>query len=208
LYDITVPTHPQLPVWPGGPKFELSHPSKMSEGAICNVSNLSMSVHTGTHIDSPLHFVDGAITTNEIPLNQLVGDCVVAELPGRSRITPADLDSLNLPAGTKKLIFKTDNSQLWSDLSHPFYEDYCALTTEAAKWVRDFGIHLLGIDYLSVSLFADPPEIVHQILLEAGMVLMEGLNLTGVPEGDYRVTCLPFKIENAEGAPARVILEG
>ncbi len=167
-----------------------------------------MSVHTGTHIDAPLHFVEGGVATDEIPLEQLVGECLVVELTGRDCITPDDLQSLDIPAGTKKLIFKTDNSRLWADLAHSFYEDYCALTTEGAEWVRDFGIHLFGIDYLSVSLYKDPPETVHRILLGADMVLIEGLNLMGVPPGNYRLTCLPFKIANVEGAPARVILEG
>ena len=115
--------------------------------------------------------------------------------------------SLNIPAGTKKLLLKTDNSALWEDLSHPFYEDYCALTTDAAEWVRDRGISLIGIDYLSISLFRDPPEIVHQILLKAEIVIVEGLNLTDISTGNYRLICLPMKVQGVDGIPARVILE-
>ena len=96
---------------------------------------------------------------------------------------------------------------MWKNLSHPFYEDYCALTADAAEWVRDRGIHLIGIDYLSISLFKDPPEIVHQILLKAEIVIIEGLNLTDVPAGNYRLICLPMKVKDVDGIPARVVLE-
>ncbi len=206
-YDITVATHPELPVWPGGPSFQLWQSATMANGSVCNVSNLTMCVHTGTHIDAPLHFVDQAGTTAEIPLEQLIGPCHVVSLLGREQITAADLISLNIPPETKKLIFQTDNSRLWENPAHAFYENYCALTADAAEWLRDFGVHLIGIDYLSVSLYRDPPEIVHRILLEANIVLLEGLNLTDVPPGLYRVFCLPFKILNSDGSPSRVVLE-
>ena len=114
---------------------------------------------------------------------------------------------VQLPPETEKLIFKTDNSPFWQDPAHPFREDYCALTVEAAEWLASTNIHLIGIDYLSVSLYRDPPELVHRILCGADMVLIEGLDLSQVSAGNYRVTCLPFKIAGADGAPARVILE-
>jgi len=207
LYDITVPTHPELPVWKGDNKVKIWQSARISEGDICNVSNLKMGVHTGTHIDAPLHFVDGGKTTNEIPLSKLIGQCFVVELKGQKVITAQDLASLNIPPNTEKLLLKTDNSDLWKDLSHPFYEDYCALAADAAEWVRDNGIRLIGIDYLSISLFKDPPEIVHRILLKAEIVIIEGLNLTDIPTGNYRLFCLPMKVEGVDGIPARVILE-
>ena len=207
LYDITVPTHPELPVWKDDNKAKIWQSARISQGDICNVSNLRMGVHTGTHIDAPLHFIDGGKTTNEIPLHQLIGACFVVELEGRKEITAQGLAALEIPSGTTKLLIKTDNSDLWKDLSHPFYEDYCALTTDAAEWVRDVGISLIGIDYLSISLFKDPPEVVHQILLKAEIVIVEGLNLTDVPTGNYRLLCLPMKVEGVDGIPARVVLE-
>jgi len=207
LYDITVPTHPELPVWKDDNKAKIWQSARIADGDICNVSNLKIGAHTGTHIDAPLHFVDGGKTTNEIPLSKLIGDCFVAKLKGRKEITAQDLALLNIPPNTEKLLLKTDNSNLWKDLSHPFYEDYCALTTDAAEWVRDRGIHLVGIDYLSISLFKDPPEIVHQILLKAEIVIIEGLNLTDIPTGHYRLFCLPMKVQDVDGIPARVILE-
>ena len=207
LYDITVPTHSELPVWKGDNKAQIWQSARIADGDICNVSNLKMGVHTGTHIDAPLHFVDGGKTTNEIPLSKLVGQCHVAELKGRKELTAQDLASLNILPNTEKLLLKTDNSDLWKDLSHPFYEDYCALTPDAAEWVRDRGIHLVGIDYLSISLFKDPPEIVHQILLRAEIVIIEALNLTDIPIGNYRLFCLPMKVKDVDGIPARVILE-
>ncbi len=207
LYDITVPTHPELPVWKGDNKAQIWQSARIANDDICNVSNLKIGAHTGTHIDAPLHFVDGGKTTNEIPLSKLIGQCHVVELKGRKAITAQDLASQNIPPNTEKLLLKTDNSDLWKDLSHPFYEDYCALTPDAAEWVCDRGIHLIGIDYLSISLFKDPPEIVHQILLKAEIVIVEGLNLTDIPTGNYRLICLPMKVKDVDGIPARVILE-
>ncbi len=207
LYDITVPTHPELPVWKDDNKAEIWQSARIADGDICNVSNLKMGVHTGTHIDAPLHFVDGGKTTNEIPLLQLVGKCFVVALEGRKEITAQDLKSAKIPLDTSKLLIKTDNSRLWKDLSHPFYEDYCALTPDAAEWVRERGISLVGIDYLSISLFKDPPEIVHQILLEAEIVIVEGLNLTDISAGHYQLHCLPMKVRGVDGIPARAILE-
>ena len=103
-----------------------------------------MGSHTGTHIDAPLHFVDGGKTTIEIPLEKLIGPCQVVDFQGKTSITAADLAALHLPQGTQKLLFKTDNSRLWADPTHPFFEDFCALTADAAQWVVDNGIHLVG----------------------------------------------------------------
>ncbi|MEM7453424.1 MAG: cyclase family protein [Planctomycetota bacterium] len=208
IYDVTVPTHPGIPVWPGGPSFSSTNTDRIADGAVCNVTDIEMCVHTGTHIDAPLHFSDGGRSVDQIGMEQLVGACVVVDLRGRREITETDLEELQLPDETRKLILKTDNSQLWENPSHPFFEDYCALTPGAARRVADSNIHLLGIDYLSVSLYKDPPEIVHRILCDADMVLIEGLNLTEIEPGGYRVTCLPFNVVGSDGAPARVILEG
>ena len=208
LYDVTITTHPKVPVWPGGPAFQSTKTSQISDGEVCNVTDISMCVHTGTHVDAPLHFADGGRSIDEIELEQLVGDCIVADLRGRNEITAEDLIQLKLPSSTQKLLLKTDSSEFWSEPSHNFREDYCALTLDAAEWIAASNIHLLGIDYLSVSLYKDPAEVVHRVLCGADMVLIEGLNLTDIEPGEYRVTCLPFKIAGSDGAPARVILEG
>lgn len=206
LIDISVPVNPKLPVWPGEPQPSITHKLRMSEGADANVTHLAVGSHTGTHIDAPLHFVDGGKTTLEIPLEKLIGPCQVVDFRGKSSITAADLAALQLPAGTEKLLFKTDNSSYWADPTHPFVEDFCALTADAAQWVVDNGIHLVGIDYLSIQLYHDPFD-THVILLSNETVIVEGLDLRYVEPGAYRLVCLPLKIAGVEGTLARAVLE-
>ena len=179
----------------------------MKNGSDANVTRFETGSHTGTHIDAPLHFVDDAKTTLEIPLEKLVGPCQVVDLQGKTKISAADLEALNLLPGVEKLLFKTDNSRLWDNMTHSFYEDFCALTADAAQWVVDHSIHLVGIDYLSIQLYHDSFE-THVILLSNEVVIVEGLDLRHVEPGAYRLICLPLKIKGVEGTLARAILEG
>lgn len=206
LIDISVTLQPGLPVWPTNKPLSITQVASMKDGSIANVTSFATNSHTGTHIDAPLHFVDDAKTTEEIPLEKMVGPCHVAELLGKPYITAADLESLNLPAGVEKLLLKTDNSQLWNDMTHPFKEDFCAITADAAHWVVDRGIHLIGIDYLSIQLFHDPVD-THVILLSNDVVILEGIDLRHVEPGEYRLICLPLKIKGVEGTLARAVLE-
>jgi arylformamidase len=207
LIDISVPVNPKLPVWPGEAQPVITHKLRMSEGADANVTHLAVGSHTGTHIDAPLHFVDGGKTTLEIPLDKLIGLCQVVDLQGKTSITAADLEALRLPEGIQKILFKTDNSRLWADPTHPFFEDFCALTADAAQWVVDHGVHLVGIDYLSIQLYHDSFE-THVILLSNETVIVEGLDLRHVEPGAYRLICLPLKVAGVEGTLARAVLEG
>lgn len=206
IIDISVPLSPTLPVWPGSRPLSITQTDSIKTGGVANVTRIETGSHTGTHIDAPLHFVDDGKTTAEIPLEKLVGPCQVVELTGRPEITAAGLDALHLPHGTEKLLFKTDNSRLWDDASHSFHEDFCALTSDAAQWVVDHGIHLVGIDYLSIQLYHDTPD-THVVLLSNEVVIVEGLDLRQVTPGDYRLICLPLKIEGVEGTLARAVLE-
>lgn len=204
-FDISVSLDPKLPVWPESHGVNISK-LMTSEKDGWNVSRFDIDVHSGTHIDAPLHIIPDGKTTNEIPLAQLIGSCVVADLRGLKKITAKDLSDLNLPKETKKLLCKTDNSKNWKNPFHKFREDFCALTADAARWVADNGIHLVGIDYHSIQLFHDPPD-THQILLENEVVIVETLNLLEVPPGDYKLFCLPTKVNGVEGISARVVLE-
>jgi len=207
IIDISVPLSPGLPVWTGENKFSITHKSKMSEGAQANVTFLAMGSHTGTHIDAPLHFVDGGKTTEEIPLNKLVGKCEVVDFRGNKKITAEHLNSkFSNRKPSEKLLFKTDNSKLWDKPKHEFYLDYCALTADAAQWCVDNGVHLVAIDYLSIQLYYDPID-THVILLSNEIVIVENVDLRKVEEGFYKLTCLPLKVEGVEGTLARAILE-
>lgn len=205
IIDVSVALRDDMPVWPGSPGMSLSALARMAEGSPANVSKLEMDVHTGTHIDAPRHFVADGATTDEIGLEVLMGPARVASLATADEITRRGLEHLSLPEGTRRLLLRTRNSRLWKAGERNFREDYVALTADAAAWVVERGIQVLGIDYLSIQRFSDGPE-THRILLENGVVLLEGLDLSAVDPGLYELLCLPLRLVGAEGAPARVVL--
>lgn len=204
--DISVPLHPDLPVWTGSHGIHISKLMAISKGDVANVSRLDMDIHSGTHIDAPLHFLAAGKTTAEIAVERFIGPCYVAEIKAVANIGAKELERAGIPDGTQRLLLKTDNSERWSDLSHPFFEDFSALSPEGAQWVADRGIDLIGIDYHSIQRFADPPD-VHIILLEREIIILEGLNLRQVAPGAYELICLPISIQGVEGASARAVLK-
>lgn len=206
VWDISVGVTPSLPVWPGDPPVQLERYMAVSDGDAANVSRLACSVHVGTHVDAPIHFVEGSASVEGLPLDVLIGPAVVVELPDVDAITADDLEASTLPSDVTRLLFKTRNSELWADPHHNFYPDYVALTPDAAEWVARQGICLVGVDYLSVQGFHDPEPLTHCTLLEAGVVIVEGLDLREVPPGPYRLICLPMKLAGSDGAPARAVL--
>lgn len=200
IYDISLSIAPDMPVWPGDVNVEVTPVSRISQGAGANVSILRFSTHVGTHVDPPLHFIEGGMTVDEIPLDVLVGECLVYKIDSPV-ITIADLEGV--PAGTERIIFKTRNSDLWSKPG--FQSDYTYLDPDAAEWLVNRGIRLVGIDYLSVDQMKSG-HVTHTRLLQAGVVILEGLDCSEVPEGKYTLVCLPLKIKGGDGAPARAIL--
>jgi arylformamidase len=181
----------------------------MEEGAACNVTQISACLHAGTHVDAPYHFLGGeAQTVEQIPLGLLTGRAYVLHLPDEvDLITAKVLEGANVPPRTRRLLFKTRNSALWNEGATPFREDFVAISPDGAQFIVEHGIRLVGVDYLSVAPFANPEQ-THQILLRAGVVVVEGLNLSQVTQGRYALYCLPLKIAGADGAPARAILIG
>jgi arylformamidase len=208
-YDISLTITPDLPTWPGDPKIVLERFSKMEEGAPCNVTKISACVHIGTHVDAPYHFLGGqAKTVEQLPLNLLTGRTYVLHLRDEvDLITPEVLLRAVIPPRTRRLLFKTRNSAFWSGEDHRFHEDFVAISPEAAQLIVDHGIRLVGVDYLSVAPFGES-MLTHEVLLQAGVVVIEGLNLSQVSQGRYSLYCLPLKIAGADGAPARAILIG
>lgn len=204
--DVSVSVSEDLPVWPGSPCVQFEKGLDLAAGDIANDTTLHFSVHTGTHIDAPSHFLENGKSVDQIPLNILIGPAYVVEISDNiNAITSELLDSLKMPKATTRLLFKTRNSKLWLHGHKAFHQNFVALTTDAAKWIVDRDILLVGIDYLSIQLFSDGPE-THQILLGADVVVIEGLNLSQVKLGHYELFCLPLKLQGIEGAPARVIL--
>jgi len=162
-----------------------------------------MSAHAGTHVDAPRHFFDDGPGTEQLSLEILCGRARVIELTTRKAVTPEDLAHFDLREDVRLLI-KTHNSRLWG--SATFHTDYIGVTQPAAKFLVEHGVKLLGVDYLSVEQFKTPGAPAHRMLLGAGTIVIEGLNLRDVEPGTYEMFCLPLAIVGADGAPARVVL--
>jgi len=203
--DISLAISPDLPHWPGSPRVELSRRRDMGQGDAVNDSVLLCGVHTGTHVDAPLHFLADGADVTQLALDALIGPAVVGALPDVDVVTAEDLDALNLPNDMQRLLLRTRNSEGWQRGDREFRADFVALTAAAARWVVARGIRLIGVDYLSVQIFRGDPQ-THIALLQAGVVIVEGLNLAGVAPGSYELICLPLKLAGAEGAPARAVL--
>jgi len=197
---------PDLPTWPGSIGMKIERLSCFENGNDVNVSMLTCDVHTGTHIETSLHFFPEGDTVTQIPLDILIGDVFVAHIPATSVITPEDLAVINIPEGTDRLLLRTDNSELWDGSNRIFQPDFAALNSDAAQWIVDRGIKLLGVDYLSVELLRDHTSHNHIVLLSGGVIILEGLDLSNISQGFYELICLPLKLVGAEGAPARAVL--
>jgi arylformamidase len=205
IIDVSLPIGADMLTWPGDPPVAVHPRSRMSNGDSANVSEIVMGSHTGTHVDPPFHFIDGAPTIDEVPLDALVGDAVVVDLRGiGDEITPDHLQTL--AAGTQRVLFRTDNSALWEQDHVEFPDSYTSLSLEAARWLVQRRVRLVGTDFLSIERKGAPGHPVHVALLEAGVVIVEGLNLSGVEPGAYALTCLPLRVKGGDGAPARALL--
>ena len=205
IIDISLAITSDMPVWPGSAGARLSKAKSIENGDTANASILECDVHTGTHVDAPCHFLQGAECTESLSLKKMVGPVYVADMKEIASISSKELDAINIPPDTKRILFRTRNSLLWKEGVKEFQTDFVALTADAASWLVDYGIELVGVDYLSVQRYQDDSA-THHILLEAGIVIVEGLNLWEVQEGSYELICLPIRLVGSDGAPARVVL--
>lgn len=205
IFDVTVPLSARVPVFPGDPRFEMSFAHRMDEGKPYNVARMSLGVHSGTHVDAPYHFLEDGATVEQLPLDVLIGPALVASVDAPRAIRREDVEALPL-GGHTRVLFKTRNGDA---IRRPeFREDFIYVDPGAAEALVARGVRLLGIDYLSVEQFGSADFAAHHVLLGAGTVLVEGLDLVDVPPGEYEVTCLPLRIVGADGSPARVVLRG
>lgn len=201
--DITVPLSADLPTFPGDPAFQIDATHQMGKGDSYNVGRMTLGTHAGTHVDAPFHFIDGGSTVDELPLEILIGKVRVVDLLGRDSVERADLEALDLREDLRVLL-KTRNSGL---LRQPaFEEDYVYLSPDAATYLAQVGIKLVGFDYLSIEKFGSKDYAAHVALLEAGVVIVEGLDLSEIEPGEYDMVCMPLRIAGADGSPARVVL--
>lgn len=201
--DITVPVTNSMLTWPGDDPVRIKKRSSIDADHDANVTSISMSAHTATHVDAPLHFIENGYDVDSMPLINMIGPVYVLEVDSPEEITAQDCNGAGLPSNIR-LIFKTRNSKSsWWD--KPFNENFIALSTAAAQLLRNSGVIAVGIDYLSIAPYKNGAE-VHRILLEAGISIIEGLDLSQISQGHYEMICLPLRLKNADGAPARVLL--
>jgi arylformamidase len=202
--DVSVPTYDQMEHWPDNPPVQIVRMLDMNRGDVCNVSTISMGSHTGTHMDAPVHFLPGGRGIDEMPLDATIGRARIIGIKDKESIKPDELRAHAIQRG-ERILFKTINSDsLWN--SGKFAEDFVFISQDAARYLAKIGILVVGVDYLSVGGFKKDGVETHRALLEAGIWIIEGLNLSSVEPGNYELICLPVKIKGCDGAPARALV--
>jgi arylformamidase len=202
IHDVSVPIVPGLPVYPGDPPLAIETLQRAGESPY-GLSRLALTTHSGTHVDAPLHFVAGGAAVDALPLEILMGKTRVVEIQARERVERADLEAHDLRDDLRVLIKTRMSGQL---LKSGYLEDHVYLTGDAAHYLAQAGLKLVGFDYLSIDRFGDASYPAHHALLGRGVVVVEGLDLSDVEPGEYDMTCLPLRVGGGDAAPARVVL--
>jgi arylformamidase len=203
--DVSVPLRSRMVHWPGDIPVSIEQTMDLDRGDACNLRTISMSAHTGTHMDAPLHFVSGGESIDQMPLDAAVGPARVIAIANEALVTAGELEA-HRPRPGERLLLKTANgARCWQN-GRCFLKKFVHLNAEAACFLVNSGIRTLGVDYLSVGAYGGDGAETHRILLEAGIWIVEGLDLSRVEPGEYEFVCLPLKIAGGDGAPARAIL--
>lgn len=206
IYDITVPISRETPIYQGDPGVDITSFEAIARGDSANVSQISLGVHTATHVDAPNHFIDGARRVHDLDPQKLIGPCRVIEVDQSVvAIEPVHVGNLG---DIERILFKTRNSQFWATPEDGFRTDFAYITPATAELLAENGILLVGIDYLSIEKSGSAGHPVHMTLLQNEIVILEGIDLRKVPPGDYELICAPLKYEGAtgDGSPARTFL--
>ena len=206
LFDISVPVKNGGVVYPGNPEIHIELQQDMSRGGSSNVSLLAIGSHTGTHVDAPLHMIPGGAGVDGIPLDALIGPALVIAFDDDvMAVTEAYLRSQPI-AGYERVLLKTRNSRFIRE--RDFHRDYTYLAPDGAEYLVSLGVRLVGVDYLSIEQFHSGHHRTHKTLLSRGVVIVEGLDLSEPPAGEYELYCLPVLLDGVDGAPARAVLVG
>jgi arylformamidase len=202
IYDISQDISHGIAVWPGDPEYRSRWVAQVQDGAGSNVSAIDLSVHTGTHIDAPLHLgVDGSDVAS-MPLDHFIGNVRVFRILAEKRIQASDLAALDWN-NVERVLFQTSNSR---NSEKVFNRGFVCLGEDAAEFLVRKRILLVGIDAPSIEAFDSQHLPVHRILLAQGTAILEGVRLENVPPGDYELICLPLKLAGLDGSPVRAIL--
>ncbi len=205
LYDITLPISNELPTFPGDPSIAIDRVLSIDRGDPCTVSQVTLGVHTGTHIDAPVHQYAKGKTVDTIAIELLIGNCQVVEIDVAETIEVDHLREKDL-GSYERVLFKTRNSREWQRTPLTFNSSYVALGLSAARYLIENKCKLVGIDYLSVEAFHSKDNVVHKELFSHDVVILEGIDLSDVPVGEYELLCFPLKLMHCDAAPARVFL--
>ena len=208
IYDVSLSLSGSTHTYPGDPGIEITAWSTIAGGTPANVSLLHFGAHSGTHVDAPAHFIEGGARVESLPLQSLIGEAQVIEVPDDIKVIEAEFIGANQAEGAERILFKTRNSSFWNNPQGGFRKDYTYLHPDAAKLLVESRIKLVGIDYLSIEQFESDKFETHHALLSSNVVILEGLDLRAVPAGMYELICLPLKIADGsgDGAPARAVL--
>jgi arylformamidase len=200
VYDISVPIRPGMIIYDGNPGVELERVDSIEAGAHANVSRLELGVHTGTHVDAPLHFLAEGPGSEALDLEPLIGPTAVVDATSvEGHLDEQALAGLDIPRGAQRVLLKTTNSRLWE--ADTFTRDFIRLTGSGARFLIGRGVRVVGIDFLSIG-----DAEAHRELLGAGVIPIEGLDLRAIEPGAYELVCLPLRLEGSDGAPARAVL--
>ncbi|MGN6385530.1 MAG: cyclase family protein [Verrucomicrobiota bacterium] len=202
--DISVTIKPGMAHWPDNPAIKVDRMLDMNKGDVCNVSVLSFGSHTGTHMDAPLHFIKNGKGLDKMPLDATIGPARVIEIKDKEAVKVEEIAKQKIKPG-ERILFKTRNStRSWK--TDEFDKNFVYISKEAAAFLARAKVMTVGIDYLSVGGFFKDGKETHDALLGAGIWVIEGLNLSKVKAGRYELNCLPIKVLNSDGAPARALL--
>jgi arylformamidase len=203
--DVSVAITNGMVHWPDNPAIVVERTLDIDQGATANVTRISFGVHTGTHVDAPVHFRAGAMGIDRMPIAATMGRARVISIRDPVSVKVKELAEHRIRRGERILLRTRNSPRAWR--SKKFVEDFVYLSTEAAEWIAARGVLTLGVDYLSVAGFrAGNGEAVHRALLDAGVWIIEGLDLSRVPPGSCELACLPLKIVDSDGAPARAVV--
>lgn len=206
IYDLSVTISRGMPTWPGDPAVEVRPSERTSEGADYNVSEIRFGSHTGTHVDAPRHVTESGTSVDHLPLDVLIGEAWVCHFaPSVRSIGAKELEDVRIPATVTRVLIGTSNSARWNNPDSHFDASFVALDPDGAEWLINRGVRLVGIDSLSIGADSEDGLEVHRALLTHGVIVVEGLDLRRLPGGPCQLCCLPLKLGDADGAPARVI---
>ena len=204
--DITIPIRNAMVHWPTDSAPRVERIMDVDRGDRVTLTEFTMISHTGTHIDAPLHFIRHGGTIDEMPLDTVIGRARVIEIRDTESIKPAELAPYRIQRG-ERILFKTRNSSTVYQTDE-FIEDYVYISTEAARFLVERGVRVVGLDYISVGSYKIQSNLteVHETLIGNGVYIIEGLNLDGVKAGRYEFICLPIRLERGDASPARAVL--